>query len=179
MERYSNGYTLKCKEFCREQFRKMRSFADVVGVMKETELRAKTIRKAKGASTSLRRNKRASAAELRGMTLAFIEASAVHAAVGADGICLPIREPTAPCKTCAQHRCKVAKLELRIKDIESHVIEMAAQKFVDEARHNVKDTDWPSARRKHVLLFHPDKMNLFCSTAGTVFVKAFSTHRGW
>ena len=115
------------------------------------------------------------------MTLAFVQASEEHAAAGAGGICLPIREPTAAsCKACAQHRCKVAKLELRIKELESRdVIEMSAQKFVDEARRNVTDADWPSARRKLLLLFHPDKLNLLCPNAGTAFVKAFSTHRRW
>ena len=181
VEHYSKAYTRKCKEYCRAQFRKLRSFAEIAAVMKDTEAKAKTIRRKKGNSPTLLRNKKASAAELRGMTLAFVQASEEHAAAGAGGICLPIREPTAAsCKACAQHRCKVAKLELRIKELESRdVIEMSAQKFVDEARRNVKDVDWPSARRKLLLLFHPDKMNLLCPTAGTAFVKAFSTHRRW
>ena len=173
-------YTRKRKEFCREQFRKMRSFADVVGVMKETELRAKTIRKTKGASTTLLRNKRASAAELRGMILAFVETSAEHAAAGGgDGISLPIREPAASCRGCSQQRCKIAKLELRIKELESrNAIEMAARKLVEEARSNVKDIDWPSAKRKLSLLFHPDKLHC-CPSAATCFFKTFSNDPRW
>ena len=180
LEHYSSAYTRKCKEFCGEQFRKMRSYADVVAVMKETERKARKIRRKKGTNTLLRRNKRASAAELRGMTLAFVQRSAEHAASAADGICLPIREPAAPCKACARHRCTIASMDVRIKELESrNVIELAAQKFVDEAKQNVKDTGWESARRRLMLIFHPDKMNLLCPAAGTAFVKAFSTHRQW
>ena len=148
------------RRYCREQFRRIRSFAEVVDVMKETETRAKQIRRKRGSNATLRRNKRASAAELRGMHVAFLEVSGDHAAVN-DVICLPIRQPTAPCRNCPHHKCKIQQLELRIKDLESrNVIEMAAQKFVDEARCNVKDIEWPSARRKLLLLFHPDKLNL-------------------
>ena len=119
LEQYSNTYTKKCKTFCEEQFRKMRSFAAVVDVVKETELRAKKIRRKKGTSASLLRNKRASAAEMRGMTLAFMETNAEHAAAGGgDGISLLIHEPVAPCKACSQHRCKITKLECRTKELE-------------------------------------------------------------
>ena len=147
--------------------------------MKETELRAKKIRRKNGNSTALLRNKNASAAELRGMTLAFAEASGEHAAASGNGICLPIREATTSCKNCPQYRCKIRKLELRNQELESNVIETAALKFVEEARRNVKDMDWPSARKKLLLLFHPDKMHFLCPATATTFVKAFSTHNRW
>ena len=180
VETFSNGYVKKCTQYCGEQFRKLSRFSDVVAIMKETELRAKVIRRKKGANATLPRNKRASAAEFRGMMVAFVEASEEHAArTSADDIFLPIREVPAPCKTCAQQRCRIQNLELRIKDMQSrNPIEMAAHKFVDEARGNVKDIDWLSARRKLLLLFHPDKL-MVCPGAGNAFVKAFSTHRQW
>ena len=107
VEHYSNGYTRKCKEYCREQFRKFRCFAAIVDIMKETELRAKTIRRKSGRDAKLLRNKRASSAELRGMTTAFLEISGEHAAIN-DGICLPIRQPSAvPCRNCTQQKRKV------------------------------------------------------------------------
>ena len=143
-------------------------------------MKAKTIRRKKGRDANLLRNKKASSAELRGMTIAFVEFSGEHANAGGHGICLPIREPTVPCKSCAQHKCKVGKLELRIRELESRdIMEMAAQKFVEEARRNVKDVDWPSAKRKLLLLFHPDKMHVLCPASGTSFVKALSNHREW
>ena len=37
------GYTKKCKQYCRDKFRKIRCFALIVGIMKETELKAKAI----------------------------------------------------------------------------------------------------------------------------------------
>ena len=115
MEHYSNGYSRKCKEYCREQFRKFRCFAAIVDIMKETELRAKKIRRKSGRDAKLLRNKRASSAELRGMTTAFLEVSGEHAAIN-DGVCLLIRQPIAtPCRNCTQHKRKVADLELRIK----------------------------------------------------------------
>ena len=179
LDQYSNTYTKKCKTFCEEQFRKMRSFAAVVDVVKETELRAKKIRRKKGTSASLLRNKRASAAEMRGMILAFMEASAEHAVARGGGTSLPICERVAPCKACSQHKCKITKLECRIKELESrNVIELAARKLVEEARGNVKDAEWPSAKRRLSLLFHPDKL-YFCASAATCFFKTFSNDPRW
>ena len=146
--------------------------------MKETELRAKTIRRKKGRDAKLLRNKKASSAELRGMTIAFLEICGEHAAIN-DGICLPIRQPSAaPCKNCTQHKRKVADLQLRIKEWESNVIEIAASKIVDEARRSVHDEEWASTKRKLSLAFHPDKLS--CSpNAGASFFKAFANHPRW
>ena len=146
--------------------------------MKETELRARRLRRTKGHDTKLLRNKKASSAELRGMTIAFLEISGEHAASN-DGICLPIRQPMATsCRHCTQYKRRVAELDLRIKELESNAIEMAAEKLVEEAPRNVRDIDWPSARRNLSLLFHPDKLN--CSPdAGASFFKAFSNHPRW
>ena len=95
------------------------------------------------------------------MILAFMEASAEHAVARGGGISLPICERVAPCKACSQHKCKITKLECRIKELESrNVIELAARKLVEEARGNVKDAEWPSAKRRLSLLFRPDQ--LYC-----------------
>ena len=90
MEQYSNGYIKKCKEHCREQFRKCRYFAEIVATMKGAELRAETKHKTKGRDAKLLRNKRAASAGLRGMTIAFLEVSGEHASIK-YGLCLPIR----------------------------------------------------------------------------------------
>ena len=179
VETYSHGYSRKCKEYCLQQFRKCRCFAEIVDIVKQTELKAKTIRRKKGRDATLLRNKRASTAELRGMTMAFLEVRGEHAAAINDGICLPIRQPIAGlCRDCTQHKRKVAELQLRIKELESNAIEMVARKLVEEARSNVRDIDWPSAKRKLSLLFHPDKLHC-CPNAAESFFKAFSNHPQW
>ena len=179
VEHYSNGYTRKCKEYCREQFQKFRCFGAIVDIVKETELRAKTIRRKKGRDATLLRNKRASMAELRGMTAAFLEVSGEHAAALNDGICLPIRQPSAaPCRNCTQYKRKVADLQHRVKEFESNVIEIAARKLVDEARRSVHDEEWASVKRKLSLAFHPDKLRC-CPNAGASFFKAFANHPRW
>ena len=112
------------------------------------------------------------------MTTAFLEVSGGHAAIN-DGICLPIRQPSAaPCRNCTQQKRTVTELELRVKELESNVIEMAAKKFVDEARRSVHDEEWASVKRKLSLAFHPDKLRC-CPNAGASFLKAFANHAEW
>ena len=77
-----------------------------------------------------------------------------------------------------QYKRKVADLQLRVKEFESNVIEIAARKLVDEARRSVHDEEWASVKRKLSLAFHPDKLRC-CPNAGASFFKAFANHPRW
>ena len=153
------------------------AFVDVVKTVQEAETRAKRIRKERGDNGVLQRNKKASSAELRGMTLAFLEASASHA--GRADAPLPICEaaPSA-CRTCAKHRSTIVRLEKRIAEREKNVLENAAAVIVKEARGNVDEDNWASARRRLSSSFHPDKLHAVPVASSTLF-KALSNHPLW
>ena len=173
LEHYTGGgYTRRCKEYCREQFGK-KSFAAVVRIMQETESRAKTMKKLKGTNSVLLRNKKACNSELRGMTLAFLEANAQHSNIN-TGVALPIREPRAStsCQNCSRHKRRIAELESR------DVLELAAKKLVDEARRAANDVEWASVKRKLCSMFHPDKLHV-CPNAGAAVFKALCNDARW
>ena len=153
------------------------AFADVVRTVQEAEARAKRIRKERGDGGVLQRNKKSATAELRGMTLAFLEKCSSHA--GCAPVTLPICEASPKaCRTCAKHRSKIAELQKRNAELESNVLQHAAALMVHEARRNVDGDAWTSTKRRLSAVFHPDKLQALPVTSSALF-KALHNHPLW
>ena len=153
------------------------AFTDVVHTVREAEARAKRIRKIRGDGGVLQRNKKAATAELRGMTLAFLEKCSNHA--GRAPAALPICEASPKtCRMCATHRSKIADLQKRNAELESNVVQRAATLIVNEARRNVDDDAWTSTRRRLSATFHPDKLQALPVSSSALF-KAMYNHPLW